>query len=324
MAYTANTVTGSIPVDNLGRTLTHEHFAFGYPGFQGDTVYSDQFDDALSAGIAVAQQILKSGVTTVIDATPSDCGRNPILLKQISEKTGLNIICSSGYYYQGEGAPAYFSIRNALGGDRDSDVYEILKTEFTKGIGNTGVKPGVIKLATSKDMMTEYEAVFFNAAAKVSVEENISIITHTQEGTNGLVQAENLLSKGVDPARVVIGHSCCNTDMDYLMSLAEMGVFIGLDRWGLQGGWGCPLDSRRIACILGLIGVGYADHIVLSHDTVNFWWGRPVNLGDITKTWNATHLMDTVIPSLKKAGVSDDTINTILVENPKKFFSGSK
>jgi phosphotriesterase-related protein len=320
---TVNTVAGEVEIDKIGKTLMYEHFAFGYAGYIGDTVYSDQFEEALNTGISVADKILKSGVTTVVDATPNDCGRDPLLLKQISEKTGLNIICSSGYYYQGEGATPYFLIRNALGGNRDEDIYDIYKTEFTKGVGSTGVKPGVIKLATSKDMMTEYEESFFKAAARVSIEEGVSIITHTQEGTNGLVQADCLLAAGVDPGRVMIGHSCCNTDMDYLMSLAEKGVFIGLDRWGLQGGWGAPYDSRRIGCLLGLIGVGYADKIMLSHDTVNFWWGRPVDLSAATVTWHATHIQDDIIPILKKAGVSDDVVNMMLIENPKRFFMGA-
>lgn len=321
---TVDTVAGKIDVSKLGKTLMHEHFTFGYAGYLGDTVYSDQKEDALKAGIDVAEKILKSGITTVVDATPNDCGRDPLILKDISEKTGLNIICSVGYYYQGEGAAPYFLIRNALGGNRDEDIYDIMKTEFTKGIGGTGIKPGVIKLATSKDVMTEYEESFFQAAARVSKEESVSIITHTQEGTNGLTQADYLLAAGVDPQRVMIGHSDCNTDMDYLMSLAEKGVYIGLDRWGLQGGWGAPYDSRRLGCILGLIGVGYADKIMLGHDTVNFWWGRPINLGNTTDTWHATHIQDDIVPYLKNAGVSDDILNTIFVENPKNFFAGSK
>jgi phosphotriesterase-related protein len=214
-------------------------------------------------------------------------------------------------------------LRNSFGGDRDKEIYEILKTEFTKGIGKTGIKPGVLKLATSKDMMTEYEESFFKAAARVSVEEGVSIITHTQEGTHGLAQADLLLAEGVDPGRIMIGHSDCNTDMDYLMSIVEKGVFIGLDRWGLQGGWGLPYDSRRIANIIGLIGIGYADKIMVSQDSVNFWWGRPVALGTLTDTWNPTHIVDDIIPVLKRAGVSDETLNTILVENPQKFFLGS-
>jgi phosphotriesterase-related protein len=319
-----NTVTGEIFVDKLGKTLMHEHFVFGYPGYIGDSVYSDQHDEALEKSIDVAKKILASGISTVVDATPNDCGRDPLLLKKVSEETGLNIIASSGYYYQGEGAAAYFMIRNALGGNRDEDIYEIFKTEFTKGIGKTGIRPGVIKLATSKNIMTEYEESFFRAAARISIEENVSIITHTQEGTHGLAQADFLLSLGVDPTRIMIGHSCCNTDVDYLMSIAEKGVFIGLDRWGLQGGWGAPLNNRRIAILLGLIGAGYADSIMISQDTIGFWWGRPVELGAITDTWHPTHFVDDIIPILKKAGVSDSVLNTILIDNPTRFFSGSR
>ena len=324
MTKTVNTVTGSISIDKLGKTFTHEHFAFGYPGYEGDTLYSDQYDEALNLGINIAGQVLAQGISTVIDATPSDCGRKPLLLKEIAERTGLNIICATGYYYQDGGAPSYFSRRNLFGGNRDEEVYEVFKTELTKGIGNTGIKPGVIKLATSKDMMTEYEEIFFNAAARVAVEEKISIITHTQEGTYGLEQAEFLISRGIEPSRIVIGHLCCNTNMDSLLSIAETGVFLGFDRWGLQEGAGCPLDSRRIGSVLGLIGSGYAKQIVFSQDSINFWWGRPVSLSRLNKTWNINHLANTIIPDLKKAGVTDDILNTILADNPKRLFSASQ
>ncbi len=319
-----NTVTGKISADMLGKTLIHEHFAFGYPGWQGDSGYTDKEDEALSHSIAVATEIKKSGIKTVVDATPNDCGRNPLLLKKVSEETGLNIICSSGYYYEGEGAPAYFKIRDALGGDMAGEVYDLFKREVTEGIGKTGVKAGVFKLASSKDEITAYEKAFFKAAAKVSTEENISIITHTQEGSQGIEQADLLLSEGVEPSKVLIGHCCCNTDLDYLMSIMEKGVFIGFDRFGVQGGWGAPNDDRRIACLIGLIGAGYVDNIMVSQDKVNYWLGRPVSLGPALDNWNSTHFIKDIVPELKKAAITDEQINTMLVDNPLRFFSGQK
>lgn len=318
-----NTVTGEISTDMLGKTLMHEHFVFGYPGFQGDSPYADRNEEALNYLVGIAQKIKRSGIQTVVDATPNDCGRNSELLKKVSEQTGLNIISSCGYYYEGEGAAAYFQIRNALGGNRDEEIYDIFKTEFTKGIGNSGIKPGIIKLGSGKNQISEYEQCFFKAAAKVSVEEKISIITHTQEGTQGPEQADLLLSEGVDPSRIMIGHSDCSTDMDYLLRILEKGVYLGLDRWGLQGAYGAPLDNRRIAILLGLIGVGYAKRIMLSQDKVNFWLGRPVHLGAVEDTWHSTHFVDKIIPILKEAGVTDEVLNTMLIDNPQRFFSGS-
>lgn len=324
MANKINTVTGEITPEQLGKTLMHEHFMFGYAGYQGDSRYWGQEDEILKKCIGFAEEILKSGVKTVVDATPNDCGRNPALLKKISEQTGLNIICSSAYYYEGEGAAPYFKIRPALGCDIDQEIYELFKTELTQGIGRTGVKSGVLKIATGKDHISEYEETFLKAVARVSIEENISIISHTQEGSFGPQQADMLLAAGVDPQRIMIGHSCCSTDMEYLISIAEKGVFIGFDRWGVQGGWGAPFDEIRIATILGLIGAGYASKLMISQDSVMTWLGGPVKLHPILDDWHPTHFLKDIVPILKNAGVTDATINIMMVENPIKFFSGSR
>jgi len=190
MVKSINTVTGTIESGKLGKTLMHEHFIFGYPGFAGDLTYG-AFDWGKAMGICVAAAVrAKShGVDTVVDATPSDCGRNPEFLKELSLKTGVNIICSTGYYYEGEGSPAYFKFRSAMG-DAEKEIYEMMLREVTVGIGKTGIKAGVIKLASSKGVITDYEKMFFRAAAKVQKETGVVIITHTQEGTMGPEQAE--------------------------------------------------------------------------------------------------------------------------------------
>ena len=128
---TVNTVLGPISADKLGKTLFHEHFVFGYPGFQGDTTMGG-FDReaALQVGIQVAEKLISHGVKTVTDATTNECGRNPELLREISEQTGLQIICSSGYYYEGESAPAYFKFRAGLG-DIEAEVHEMYTREIT-------------------------------------------------------------------------------------------------------------------------------------------------------------------------------------------------
>jgi phosphotriesterase-related protein len=298
----------------------------GYPGYSGD-ITMGPFDRkaALETCIKVAEEVKSYGVKTVVDATTNEAGRDPELLKEISQKTGINIVCSSGYYYEGEGAPAYFKFRSGLG-DINAEVYEMFKKETTEGIGNTGIKNGVFKLASSRDLITDYEKVFFKAAAKVSKEEGIPIITHTQEGKQGPEQADLLISEGADPKHIMIGHIGGSTDIDYLIRTLEKGVYIAFDRFGIQGLVGAPFDNRRVACLIGLIGIGYADKIMMSQDMVNFWLGRPLVLPDAAKkilaNWSSTHIFKDIIPMLKKGGVTDEQINTMTVENPKRLFGG--
>ena len=160
MTETIETVTGPIEVDQLGKTLIHEHFIFGYPGFQGDsTLGGFNKKEAMEVGVTIAMQLMSYGVRTVVDPTPNECGRNPEFLRELSEQTGLQIICGTGYYYEGEGATPYFKFRQALG-TAEQEIYEMFMKELTEGIGDTGIKPGIIKLASSKDVITEYEQIF--------------------------------------------------------------------------------------------------------------------------------------------------------------------
>jgi len=320
-----NTVLGPISSGSLGKTLIHEHFLFGYPGYSGDiTLGPFNRDACIKAGLEMAEKVKAHGVVTVVDATPNETGRDPELLKEIAGQSGLNIICASGYYSEGEGAPAYFKLRSQLG-DGVAQAYEMFKKEAVDGIGDTGIRPGVFKLASSKGGITDYEQIFFRAAARVQKEEGIAIVTHTEEGTMGPEQADLLISEGADPQRIMIGHIGGNTDIDYLLQVLEKGVYIGFDRFGIEGLAGAPTDERRTACLIGLLGVGYAGQIMISHDWVNVWLGRP-GIGEIAAmvmpNWNPTHIFEDIIPALKKAGVTDDQITTMMVTNPQKFLTG--
>jgi len=326
MSKSVNTVMGPISIDDLGKTLIHEHFVFGYPGYSSDiTLGPYNREEALEVGINVAKKVLSYGVKTVVDATPNETGRDVELLKTISKISGLNIICTTGYYFEDEGAPAYFKFRSTLG-DAESEIYELFIKEITEGVSKTGIKPGTIKLASSKNLITDYEAMFFRAAAKAQKETGVAIITHTQEGTMGFEQAEMLISAGVNPQKIVIGHMCGSTNLDYHLRTLETGVYIAFDRIGIQGMVGAPMDSERVKTIVALVKQGYADRIMLSHDTVNFWLGRPLAMPDAVATllanWHPTHIFENIVPKLKQSGVTDNQITTMLVDNPRRLFFG--
>jgi phosphotriesterase-related protein len=136
----------------------------------------------------------------------------------------------------------------------------------------------------------------------------------------GPEQAELLISDGADPTRIVIGHCGGNADMRYLTSILEKGVFIAFDRMGIYLDMPGPIVR---ACILGLIGIGYANRIMLSHDHIGWWLGREPAISFPTPDWTYTHIFTSVIPALKEAGVSDETINTIMVGNIRRLFGGS-
>ena len=189
-----NTVTGPVSPDDLGITLMHEHILFGYPGWEGDqTIAPFDYQAIAENSVKLLEQLKSFGLKTYVDATPLDGSRCPEIYKEISEKTGVNIICSTGYYYEGEGSSAYWKFRSTLG-DVKEEIYELFMKEITEGIRDTGIKAGVVKVGSSKDTITDYEKLMFQVAARVQKDTGVPIITHTQEGTMGPDQARLLIS----------------------------------------------------------------------------------------------------------------------------------
>lgn len=324
MTELINTVLGAITSDRLGKTLIHEHFVFGYPGFEK---YSDgefPWADALSYGLAMAERMQTRGVQTVVDPTPIECGRNPQLLKKISESTGLQIICATGYYYETKHSPEIYKLNQGSTKTEDA-ICELFREELSQGIGQTGIKAGIIKLASSKGVITDYETMFFRAAARVQQETGAIILTHTEGGTMGAEQAELLQANGADPHRVVIGHMCANTNVRDHIRLLKAGFFTAFDRFGLDGVYGGSTDAERMAVLIGLTGIGLADQILLSQDTVNYWLGRTrIKPGTPHKerpNWYPTYLFDEISAILKTAGMNEAQIERFFVENPQRLFN---
>lgn len=318
-----NTALGSITADQMGPTLMHEHMVLAYPGWDKDALCEHIELNDLAKIVADSLGTVKEyGIKTVIDATPNDLNRDVDLIKLVSEKTGLNIICSTGMYMEEEGMPAYIKFRSQVH-DTLTELYETFVQEITFGIGKSGVKAGVIKVATGNGHISPYEDRVLKAAARAQKETGVPLITHTQQGTMGPEQAALLTSEGVDPAKIVIGHMCGNANLQYQMAVLEKGVSVGFDRWGIN--FLFP-DNLRKATLLGLLGLGFADRVVLSHDFSAKWLGRPYNIPDfiveIIKDWSYTHLFKNIIPQLKQAGITDEQIGLMMVENPRRIFGG--
>jgi len=323
---TVNTVTGEVSPDDLGITLVHEHIVYGYPGWDGDLTIAPVDRPAIVKNAADTLVRLKEdhGLATYVDATALDGGRMPEICREVSEKSGVNIVCSTGYYYEGEGAPVYWKFRASLGDIRE-ELYELFMTEITKGIRDTGIRAGAIKVGSSKDVITDYERVMFEVAARVQKETCVPVITHTQEGTMGPEQAKLLIDAGVDPKKIQIGHMSDNLDMAYQEETLSHGVFVAWDRMGLQGLAGCPMDEQRYPVLIDLIKKGYAGQLTISHDYIINWLGRPLNIPEaalpLVADWHPGHLFQNIIPALTGGGVSDEQIRQIVSENPKRLFS---
>lgn len=324
MGKMINTVLGPIEAKDLGKTLMHEHLIYGFCGFQGDYTLGG-FDELLC--IRENMKWLtplkeKYGFRTIVDATNNECGRDPFFLAKMATIMDLNIICSTGFYYEPASAFMYWKFHSGFA-DVETEMYEMMRTELTKGIGNTGIKAGVIKLASSANQITPFEEKFFRAAARNNRETGATIITHTEAGTMGPEQAKLLIDNGANPKDIAIGHMCGNTDLDYHERVLQYGVFDSFDRFGLEGDlFNTPTDEERCDMIAALLDKGYEDQILMSHDSVTVELGRPRPVPkddlDFMAHANILNIPDRVIPMLKERGVTDAQLDKIFIANPAK------
>lgn len=322
---TIATVSGETTPDGLGRTLMHEHLVIGYPGWESHTTRPGLSEaDQFAVCVDKIQQLQDLGFSSMLDPCPNDLGRDVELAAKVAQETGFQIICATGLYKQVEGGFPYWHFRSQFGSVLEP-MTELFIRELTEGIGETGIRAGIIKVATGVGEITEHERTVLVAAARASVETGAPITTHTDQGQLGDQQLRILTENGVSPQRIIIGHSCGTDDHAYHMGLARAGAYLGFDRFGIEL---IHPDASRIAALVKLIKAGAGDRIVVSHDSVWCWRGEPLP-PELTENlpegiFDPTHFTRRIVPRLIDAGVTEEQIDRLLVDNPRRFFEGEK
>ncbi len=316
-----NTTAGSITPDRLGRTLVHEHVLAGYPGWFMDTRLPPfRRADAISRVVDSFQQLHAYGVRTVIDPCPADLGRDVEFVAEISQRSGITLICTTGVYTEAFGIPYTFRFLET------SAIEEIYIREIEDGIGSTGIRAGLIKIATGDGAVSDYERRMLTAATRAARATGVPLISHTENCSCGHDQIDIVTGEGVAANRLLVGHCDGRDDHPYQASLAARGAYVGFDRFGLEV---FNSDENRMRNLKQMIDAGYRDQVMVSQDKVNCWLGNIPGVGsaeDIAKivpNWTMTHLFERIFPRLLEMGVPQADIDTILVDNPRRFFSGS-
>jgi phosphotriesterase-related protein len=192
--------------------------------------------------------------------------------------------------------------------------------DIEHGIADTGIKAAILKCATDEPGVTPGVERVLRAVAQAHRQTGVPISTHTHAATRrGLEQQRIFAEEGVDPTRVVIGHSGDTTDIAYLEELIAQGSYIGMDRFGVDAFLGF---EDRVATVATMCERGHADRMVLSHDASCYFDALPeATLPVALPNWHYLHISNDVIPALKQRGVTDEQLTTMLVDNPKAIFS---
>lgn len=310
------TVLGPIDTADLGVTLIHEHLLIGWPGWERDPLVRFDRRAEIDRAVARLEELRGLGVQTFVDPCPIDIGRDVEFAAEVARRSGMHYVAASGMYKEELGMPTHFRQMDA------DTLAELYVREITEGIGGSGIRAGVIKVATAAPI-TEHEIKNLRAAARAARATNTRIITHTDHGSYGPQQLDIFEEEGLPPWHVMVGHSDGSADLAYHDALIRRRCYDGMDRFGLEF---IHPDRLRIATLAGLLAIGYADRIMLSHDAVGCFLGRPRVLTPeqqaMRARWNYTHLHREVLPLLREAGVREETIGTVLRANPRRFFEG--
>ncbi len=259
-------------------------------------------------------ELYAAGIRTIVDLTVIGLGRSIRRLQRLPLNSPLNIVVATGVYAFYD-SPPYFKFR------KTELLVDYLAGEIEHGIGDTGVRAGILKCATDEAGVTPGIEKILRAVARANLRTGAPISTHTHAATRrGLDQLRIFDQEGVDPRRVVIGHSGDTTDLDYLLEIADAGAYLGMDRFGIDTFLGF---EERVATVARLRELGRADQVVLSHDAScyidYFAGGQP---SKVLPNWQYLHITRDVIPALKSRGVSEDQINQMLVVNPRRVLGG--
>lgn len=322
---TVETVRGPVAVDALGTTFMHEHVFVLTPDVMQN--YGEQWwneEERVTDAIAKLRELKARGVDTIVDPTVVGLGRDIPRVVRINAEVDLNIVVATGLYTFDE-IPHFFHYRGPdtlLGGPEL--MTEMFVKDIREGIGDTGVKAAFLKGVVEERGLTPDQTRVQRAIAETHRETGVPITVHTNSAhRTGLLALELYAKEGVDLTKVVVGHAGDTNDLDYLRRIMDQGATIGCDRFGLDL---FNPTADRVATIATLCGAGYADRIVLSHDAacyMDFFSGEAgqAALAQAAPNWHFRHITDDVLPALREAGVTEDQLTTMLVDNPRRYFS---
>jgi len=302
------TVAGPLSSEEMGVTLTHEHILVDFIG--ADSISESRWNkDVVAEKVALyLKQIKDLGCKTFIDATPEFIGRDPLLLKSVSQASGMNIITNTGYY--GAGNSNKFLPKYAFTESADQLAARWI-AEWTNGIGTTGIKPGFIKIGVTKDSLSDLHRKLAVAAARTHLKTGLVIASHTGPALPAFQQIEILKEEGVHPSAFIWVHAQGEKDRANHLKAAKYGAWVSFD------GIGENSIEDYVSMISNMKDNSLLGQVLLSHDA---GWYDPAkeNGGEFR---GFTTLFEKLLPALKNEGFTEDDIHQLLVINPAEAFT---
>jgi phosphotriesterase-related protein len=316
---TVETVKGNVDASELGLTLAHEHLRFrdeavaeNWPGR-----YDEQAE--LDAAVQAVNAAKDHGVQTIVEPTAMFGGRDVRLMTRVAEQTGVNIVPCTGIYTY-DYLPHYFE-------NRDADmIASHFVEDIEGGIQGTLTKAAFLKCAADAAGVTEHVEKVHRACARASLQTGAPIMAHSMPAANtGPRQLEIFFEEGVAPEKIQIAHCGDSPDVEYVQRLLDQGVYVGLDRYGIESY--LPIGQRN-PVTAELLRRGHAERVMISQDFCASidWFPEEavaqIESSGMIRNWSMTLVFEEVVPWLREQGVMDDRVfDTVFVQNPARWLA---
>jgi phosphotriesterase-related protein len=339
------TVTGDVPAGKIGRTLTHEHLLYTYPGGEYDHLSSFRLDDAVDRISGELKAGMEEwGYSTIVDMTPCEVGRHPELMKRVAERTGANVIAVTGFFPERMGVPYWFRRQTV------EELTEFYARDITEGMVfggcQTDIKAGAIKIATGQESVSPmptpigpngwhmgvYEERLIRAAGRAQKRLGVCINTHTDPMdytvTNpGLEQLSVIEAEGGDPSKVIVGHAFVEPQsVEQIIDICKRGANVQVDHLGIP--WrhdaGDDLDGLMVDMMCEVADRGFLSQMTITYDRWFFNPRGPATSDNpqlLNEKVGLGHLFESFAPRLAKKGFDALSLETLLVDNPKRILA---
>lgn len=315
MGKMIHSVTGPISTDALGQTLTHEHIVSA--NWNMRMCYREWFDRAefLDYAVEDISRTVALGVGTMVDVTPVCLGRDTGIVREVAQRTGMQIICATGFFHTEDQWKYKRSVDSFL---------HYLMHDIEHGLDGTGVLPGIIKCCTDLDGVTPINEKLLTASAMAARESGLPVTTHATHHNDSAQRQLDILEKyGIPMERVIIGHCGDTNDVDFLENILRRGCYIGLDRFGDEAKNSL---ENRVDTLMELCRRGWLERLMISHDYVSFVdigpfeWRFQREKDPDDARYNNRFIHRYALPLLRAKGFPEESIRQLLEGNPRAYF----
>jgi phosphotriesterase-related protein len=301
------TVRGPISADEMGATLVHEHVLVDFAGAEKVSRSRYDADEAFRVILPHLQDLEKRGCRTLFECTPAYLGRDPLLLRRLSEASGLHIVTNTGYY----GAARDSAVPRHAYGESARQLAARWTAEHRAGIEGTGIRPGFLKIGVDAGALSEIDRKLVEAGALCHLETGLTLAVHTGDGTAAVEIVSALKRLGVSPEAYVWVHAQSARDPATRAWAAQEGTWVELDGVRPES-----LDSH-VEAVVDLFRRDRLDRVLVSQDAGWYHVGEPGGGSYRTHSF----LFDTFVPALRARGLGEADVRRLLVDNPAAAFA---